>query len=262
MDPNKVKARREKLVNKLNRNSSTWKPKPGKNYVRILPKASDPDYPFEELHTHWSIGKRSFLCLQKNEASPEPECPICNMASELWNSDDTDEKDLAKKLFAGLRFYAPVLVRGEEEAGPKWWAFSNTTYDELTSDIDDSGDYTDIEAGRDVIVTYLTPKEANNKYGKTSVKLSLKQTPLSDDPDVVEKALNEQKDIHELFPFTAYADMRKALKDWLIPEDADDEDADEQPASTPDEPDEAEESTDESAGVNKDVKKKFANLLD
>jgi len=164
------------------------------------------------LHWHWGIGKRSFLCLRNNF---NEDCPICQFATELYRGDDKEDKELAKKLFAKIRFYAPVVIRGKEQEGPKWWGFGQQVFDSITSVLDDGevGDFTDPETGRDLIVEYQTPEEVKNNYGKISVRFSFKSSPLTDDEKLKEKLINDQKELFELFPKAPVDEIKKGLED-------------------------------------------------
>ena len=51
-----------------------------------------------------------------------------------------------------MRTYAPVVVRGEESQGVKFWGFGKTVYQELFHNSHpDYGDITDQVSGRDVL---------------------------------------------------------------------------------------------------------------
>lgn len=223
MDINLVKKRRRELNDKISRNTTLWKPKSGTSNIRILPYKANPKNPFIELWWHWNVGSNSILCLSRNFGD---KCPICEFATDLWKSNEKDDKELAKDLFANLRFYTPVAVRGAGEEGPKYWGFGKSIYESLTDALQDPqcGDFTDIESGRDIEVTYKTPEQMNNKYGKVTAKVSFSQSPLHDDAEIVQKLLEEQKDIFEIYPRKEYDEVISILKKWLHPDESDSHD--------------------------------------
>ena len=57
-----------------------------------------------------------------------------------------------------MRTFVPVVVRGEETEGVKWWGFGKTVYQELLSIIADPdyGDISDSMTGRDIVVERQT----------------------------------------------------------------------------------------------------------
>ena len=158
MDLKKVKEKLERLKNGGNTNAGWWKIKDGEHIVRIAPNPKYDDS-LLEFHMHYGVGggkDGSFLCPKKNF---KEKCPVCDFASELWN-EGGDSINLAKKLFAKQRFFSPVVVRGEEKEGIRWWSYSKTVYESILKLMDnpDYGDITDPDNGTDLIVNYGTPK--------------------------------------------------------------------------------------------------------
>ena len=141
--------------------------------------------PFIELYFHYDLGG-------KNHLSPisfgRPD-PIEEFAQKLKSSGNRDDYRLGKKLEAKMRTFAPVIVRGEEKQGVKFWGFGKTVYQELLSIIADPdyGDITDATGGRDIGIDRQTPAEAGNQYGKTTIRVKPNQTTITDDSKMLEK---------------------------------------------------------------------------
>ena len=86
-----------------------------------------------------------------------------------------------------MRTYVPVLVRGEESEGIKFWGFGKTVYQELLLSSDpDYGDLTDPTSGRDVTVEFKTGKELGKNYPETYIRVKPNQTPITEDKNVLE----------------------------------------------------------------------------
>ena len=73
-----------------------------------------------------------------------------------------------------------------EERRTKEFDYGNSEkliYEELLSlAVDDEiGDYTDISSGRDLTIETVGPEATGTQYNKSSVRVRLKQTQLSDD---------------------------------------------------------------------------------
>ena len=82
------------------------------------------------------------------------------------------------------------------------------------------GDYTDIVNGRDLTVETVGPESTGTPYNKSSVRVRLKTSPLSEDASLVEKWCKEQPNPKEgLFKRYSFDEMKSALEKWLSPEE-------------------------------------------
>ena len=217
MDLNAIKKRLNQLQTTNNRTSSLWKPQPGKTQIRIVPYAFNNDNPFIELFFHYNLNNRSYLS-PISFGRPDP---IEEFAQKLKGSGSKEDYQLSKKLEAKMRTFAPVVVRGEEKQGVKFWGFGKTVYQELLSIIADP-DYGDITApvnGRDVVVEFISAEESGASFPKTNIRVKPNQTPISDEPSVLEKVKTSQKDITEIYQEQSYEDLTNVLNEWLNPSD-------------------------------------------
>ena len=109
LDMKKMMERKKLLDNKGN--NSFWRPQDGEQTIRIVPTA-DGD-PFKDFWFHYNLGNNpGFLSPKRNFGE---DCPLDSFVRNLWNGSDEDKR-MAKKLSARQRFFAPVLVRGEEDS--------------------------------------------------------------------------------------------------------------------------------------------------
>ena len=117
-----------------------------------------------------------------------------------------------------MRTFAPVVVRGEERQGVRFWGFGKTVYQELLSIIADPdyGDITDPVNGRDVVVEFITAEESGASFPKTNIRVKPNQTAISDDPDVLE-LVKTQQEISEIYQELSYDDLTEVLNNWLNP---------------------------------------------
>ena len=219
MDLNAIKNRLSQLQTTNTRTSNLWKPQPGTQVVRIVPYKFNPDNPFIELYFHYDLGGKNYLS-PVSFGRPDP---IEEFAQKLKSTGSKDDYRLGKKIEAKMRTFAPVVVRSEEQQGVKFWGFGKTVYQELLSIIADPdyGDITDASGGRDIVVERQTPAEAGNQYGKTTIRVKPNQTPLSDDSNVLEKLLEEQPDIKELYNEPTFDELKEHLSNFLNPSDND-----------------------------------------
>ena len=221
MDINAVKKRLAKLQTSTTRSTNLWKPQPGRTQIRIIPYKLNTDTPFIELFFHYDLGGKSFLS-PTSFGRPDP---IEEFADKLKQSGNREDWRLGKKLESKLRTFAPVVVRGEENQGTKFWGFGKTVYQELLSIIADPdyGDISDPVNGRDVVVEFETAEETGASFPKTSIRVKPNQTPITEDKAVLTNLLDNQKDITEVYNELSYDELAEALGDWLNPSDGEEE---------------------------------------
>ena len=220
MDINAIKKRLTQLTSQTNRTSNLWKPQPGKNQIRIVPYVHNKDNPFIELFFHYEIGQRSYLS-PMSFGRPDP---IEEFANKLKAGGNKDDWKLGKKLEAKMRTFVPVIVRGQEKEGVKFWGFGKTVYQELLTFIADPdyGDIADPMNGRDIVVTFKTAEETGKAFPSTSIMVKPNQTPITEDKNIAEM-VKDQKEITELYKELSYEDLTGILEDWLNPSEGDDE---------------------------------------
>ena len=221
MDINAVKKRLAQLQTSTTRSTNLWKPQPGKTQIRILPYKLNTDTPFIELFFHYDLGGKSYLS-PTSFGRPDP---IEEFADKLKQSGNREDWRMGKKLEAKLRTFAPVVVRGEEQGGTKFWGFGKTVYQELLSIIADPdyGDISDPINGRDVVVEFKTAEETGASFPKTSIRVKPNQTPITEDKAILTDLLDNQKDIREVYNELSYDELAEALGDWLNPSDGEEE---------------------------------------
>jgi hypothetical protein len=197
-----------------------WKPKPGKYQIRILPSKFDKSNPFREVYFHYGFSKGPILALTNwNEKDP-----IAEFSKNLRKSSDKEDWQLAKKIEPKLRYFVPVLVRGEEAQGPRLWEFGKLIYEQLlgiASD-EDYGDFTDITDGRDFTIEAVEDVVAGRKGIKCNIRVKPKTSAISDDATVVTKALEEQPDILGINKHYSFDELKELLDKWLNPDSEED----------------------------------------
>ena len=213
MDLDKVKRRLNQLQASNQRTSSLWKPQPGTQQIRIVPYKFNRDNPFIELFFHYDLGGKSYLS-PISFGRPDP---IEEFAQKLKSSGNRDDYRLGKKLEAKMRTFAPVLVRGEESQGVKFWGFGKTVYQEILSVISDPdyGDITDPVSGRDITVEFKTAEETGASFPSTAIRVKPIQTPISEDKNILEKVADTQKDITDIYQEKTYDELTEILNNWL-----------------------------------------------
>lgn len=201
-----------------------WKPKEGLQTVRIVPYKFDPSSPFIELQFYYKIAGKNYLA-PCNFGKPDP---ILEFVETLRSSGVQAQRELAKKLEPKPRTYAPIIVRGEEDQGVKFWGFGVTVYKQLLKLITDPewGDITSLTEGNDIRVEFHKVSKKKGKDGQsfpeTSITALPRKTPVVDPTkaDLVQK-VKDQVDILTLWTLPEYAELKAAMDKFLNPETAD-----------------------------------------
>lgn len=213
-DINKLKEKLALLQNQTKKEDVIWKPKSGKTVIRIVPyKYSEDNFPFIELLFHYKIGGKTYL----SPKSFGERDPLIEFAEKLKASGDKENFALAKKLEPKSRTYAPIVIRGEEEQGTKFWGFGKTVYQDLLNVMvdEDYGDITDTKKGRDIVVTFMTAEEAGKSFPETKIVIKPAESPLTTNPDIAKKIVDSQKRITDIYKLLSYEELQDVLKKWL-----------------------------------------------
>lgn len=214
MDINKIKSRLSSLSNTNTKNNLVWKPKAGKQVIRIVPYSHNLENPFIELKFHYNLGGKTYL---SPDTFNRPD-PIVEFSNKLKKSGDKDQWVQGKQLEPKMRTYVPILVRGEESEGVKFWGFGKKVYQELLSIIADPdfGDITDLKTGRDIIVEFKSAKETGKNFPDTTIRAKPNISPAFDlkNTEVTDK-VKHQANIMDLYTELPYEDLKKVFTEAM-----------------------------------------------
>jgi hypothetical protein len=216
-----IKSKLSSLTKKNTR--ALWKPAQGKQVVRIVPYKHNPEFPFTELFFHYGLDGKTYLS-PKTFGRPDP---VIEYADKLKKSGDDVLFQKGRELTPKKRTYAPVLVRGQEKEGVRFWGFGKEVYEEILAILDDGefGDITDPVKGYDLTVEHKSAAELNANFPKTFIRPKAKSTPILDDPvdpALLRRIVEDQQDILQMWPEPTYDQLSEALYRHLNPEKADD----------------------------------------
>jgi hypothetical protein len=215
LDMNALKAKLNKMNKTGTNTESFWKPTEGKTTVRIVPLKDNPSNPFIELYFHY-LGNKTYLSPISNGNRD----PIAEFADEIASGGTKEDYAQARPFRPKPRTLVPVIVRGEEDKGVRFWSFGKTVFKQLLEFISDEeiGDITDIKNGRDLVVTYVPQEKSDTSFAKTTVMYKPSQTPLSTDVALAKKFLSEQPNVNEIYTEPTYAELKLALEKYLDPD--------------------------------------------
>ena len=189
-------------------------------------------------------------------------------AKEITGREFKDEDDfkkhyknlssfVGKKIEPKERFFAPIIVRGEESEGIRFWGFGKTVYSELLAFISDPdyGDITDLENGRDITVEYKTAKETGTGYAGTEIRMK-PNTSAAGDAKILD-IMKEQKKIEDVFPVPTYEELDAMLQEYLNPIESEEEASDNEETKESNDKNE----TEHTAKSAKDINAQFSELF-
>lgn len=212
IDLAKMKAKRDALENRGDSKTVFWRPEDGEQTIRILPP-SDGD-PFKEFWFHYNLGKNpGFLSPKKNFGESDP---LDDFIRQLYKDGSEESVKMAKNLSARQRFFSAVIVRGEEDKGPRLWGFGKMAYKELLNLVlnPDYGDITDVAEGTDLVINYGKP--AGAQFPQTAITPRRRPSALSENEDEVRTWLDSIPAFDDVFDRKTAEQVQVMLDEFLL----------------------------------------------
>lgn len=209
MDFDAIKRKLAKLNKNNNAKSMTWKPT-GEHTIRIVP--TEGGDPFIERKFYYFLQKGSVLAPGPSFGHPDP---IQELRDKLYEDGTDASKEQAWQLAPKMRVYVPVIVRGEEQLGVRWWGFGKKMYEQILSIIldEDYGDITSVKNGHDIKVSHV--QETASGFPETKIVVRPKPSVLSENTEKIELWTNNIPDFNEIFQEPTYEELEKYLNEWL-----------------------------------------------
>lgn len=207
MNLEQVKKKLQSLESNKSKTKALWKPEYGEQVVRFIPNKFKPDFPFLEMFFYYDLEKYPVV-------SPisfgEPD-PIVELANELKSTGNKEDWKMGIKLEPKLRTYAPILVRGEEKEGVKFYGFGRTVFQALLKLIEDPdyGDITDPKTGTDITIEYS--KGSDGGYPETLIRPKRNVSPMTESKEVLELVKN-MPDPTDIWQAPSYDEMQSKLE--------------------------------------------------
>ena len=209
-----------------------WKPDEGENLIRIVPNQYQEGTPFIKLTFHYQFTatingeeKNVTYISPSNFGKPDP---VIELSERLQKSGDRKLWGQGKQLEPKARTYVPIVVRGKEEEGVKFWGFGVQIFDQLVTAMDepDYSEMIDLNNGNDIKVEFI-PAEKSNKISQdgrrfpdTKIFIKPKSRPVisADNPkakEILEKITTKQPNLMEAWTCPEYDVLSKALENFL-----------------------------------------------
>lgn len=193
-----------------------WKPEPGKQVVRIVPNQYQSDFPFVELKFHYDFNGDRINYLSPSSIN-QPD-PIVELANRLEKVKESWLK--GRKMQPKIRTYVPIIVRGKEEEGVKFWGFGARVCEQLMTVMnqpEDYGDITDLTNGCDIQVDFKTAEELKADFPDTKILIKPKPRPVIDPAHpkaavIMELITKKQPKIFDIYTPATYEELAAALE--------------------------------------------------
>jgi hypothetical protein len=210
-----LRAKLNQFTRQNDRGDALWKPNEGTTTIRIVPWKENASNPFIELYFHY-LGNKT----QLSPTSYGNRDPIAEFADALASGGTKDDYAQARPFRPKLRTYIPMIVRGEEDKGVRFYSFGKTVYTDILSIIADPdyGDITDVKNGTDLVLEHIPQEKSDTSFSKTLVRAKRNPSPLHTDPAVVQRLLTEQPDLRAIFKEPSYEELKIFLERYLDPD--------------------------------------------
>lgn len=194
---NKLKAQ---LNEKTKGQAIFFKPTEGETVIRIVPLAANPENPFQELQFHYDFDGKTILS-PRSYGEKDPIADFADAVRKGGNLTKDEFKALMKTYATTSRTYVPVIVRGKEDEGVKFWAFGKKIFEQILAICadEDYGDISDVESGHDIKITFTPQEKSETNFAQTELMVRPKKTALTNDSTVLNKWLNEQPVLMDAF---------------------------------------------------------------
>ena len=209
----KIKKRLESYTKKEEKKSNIWKPTKSKHTIRIVPYKFNLEDPFIFAYFYYGMnGKNICSPMSIGEADP-----IIQKAEQLKRTGNKEYWKLGNSLMPKKRIYLPIIDRDAEDQGVKFWGFGKQIQTQIGNYFanDDYGDISDVQTGTDLEITYQTPKEAGNDFGKITILAKRNSSPLSRQPKKIDLWLKEQQDFFDIYKIPTYQELENEFNTYL-----------------------------------------------
>lgn len=184
----KIHERLKESMLRDGRSKLIWKPAEGEHIVRVLPYKHNKDMdPFIDIAFHWNLGEGKSYVVCPKKSGLGHDCPICDFVDQIYKTNT----ELANSIKSKVRYYVPVLVRGQEEEGVKFWGFGADVKKDFYKFIGRKG-YENLFHpihGSDFAVEYIKPSGKAGDYGTRTIMPIPEKTPILNIPE----GLNEEQ---------------------------------------------------------------------
>ena len=201
MKPELAQKRLDDLKKRKQR-SDFWRPTPGDNHVRFLPRW-DGDYDgemFRETAYHRNLGPdkdKSAVCLRHEG---QEKCPVCEVIAELYKTKTDEDKEFARSIKAQTRAIFNIIDLDEPEKGPQIYMSGVDVMEQILRYVANPkyGAIDNPQTGRNCLLVYTEGKNTKSGFPDTNIQADPDTSPLQNmewleklaDLDAIVKAMS------------------------------------------------------------------------
>lgn len=209
---------------KADGNSNLFKVEIGetKNYALVEYKDGDL---WKEYHVLWNFRKdgKPVLCPKANNGS---QSAIQDFSQVLWNSDEKEFQDVAKKMWPKLSCVFQGLERGREQEGLIPWAQTDAQFKQTMKEILKDENVEDggcIHDGKEKAIDLQVEATQGPKYKKVEISAARKPSPLfpANSGLKLEELQENEPNPDDLYATVTYEETKELLKKFLKENDID-----------------------------------------
>ena len=185
-----------------------FKPDPGRTTIRIV--SPDGTFPVRSYWYHYNIAEKPVYSRYRNLKDMND--PLNQYTQQLWKADNQEEYRSVK---ANCRFYAPVIVRGQEHLGVKIWSFSKKCFSDMVDELKSVGadkTFYDSREGTDITLIYKKPATG---YPSTQLVAADKPSSVADKDEDITRIEVDCPDIDKMHPEISAEDALALVEDKL-----------------------------------------------
>ena len=194
----------------------TYNPKSGKvstegDELRIVPPIEPGSKAYQKVDFHWSVGASKMIVCPTQFGRPCPVCEYVNLSKVPGLKKE--EEDTLKRMEARTRHFLPVVIRGKEIEGPKWWGFNKTILNLIAGYHKNKyyGDISNVLTGNDINLTFPEGLETPSIMPVPIKSALFASQDGSPDMDKINTLRASVKSISEVFIELPYDAIKKIL---------------------------------------------------
>lgn len=194
-----------------------WRPKVGKNLVRILPHWSGDlgKVFYKSMLRHFGVGpeKNNIIC--RKMSGKDEECPVCDYVADLRKSGSKEDIFAARDLQSKERFMVNMIDVKNPADGVQIWEMGVMLFNDiLLMFLDpDYGDLDSLEEGRHLKI---------NRVGEGKFDTRYKPLPAVNITKIDARVMEKAKDLDELFPVPTVGECVAMLEGEEVADEAED----------------------------------------
>jgi hypothetical protein len=149
---------------------SFWKPKVGKNLIRILPNkrylTETESVFFKKLRVHWNVGPSGRRVICRKTLGQKEECPVCSFVERLLATGKSEDATEAQSMQCSERYVMSIVDVNDQAKGIQIFECAKTTFNDILALFldDEYGELDSLSTGRNIKIDRVGTTRNDTKY--------------------------------------------------------------------------------------------------